>query len=119
VVKADTQTHQIQYQLNPNAVSFIQSYLEKQGPSLQKMKTWAKPYFNLYDQILIANGIPTTLKYLSVIESSLNAGVVSWAGAAGPWQIMPEEAKRLGLKLTPVEGIICRIWRLVIGGGRL
>jgi membrane-bound lytic murein transglycosylase D len=103
VVKADTQTHQIQYQLNPNAVSFIQSYLEKQGPSLQKMKTWAKPYFNLYDQILIANGIPTTLKYLSVIESSLNAGVVSWAGAAGPWQIMPEEAKRLGLKLTPVD----------------
>lgn len=103
VVKADTQAHSTQYQLNPKAVSFIQSYLEKQGPSLQKMKTWAKPYFNLYDQILIANGVPTTLKYLSVIESSLNAEVVSWAGAAGPWQIMPEEAKRLGLKLTPVD----------------
>ena len=103
VVKADTQANATQYQLNPKAVSFIQSYLEKQGPSLQKMKTWAKPYFNLYDQILIANGVPTTLKYLSVIESSLNAEVVSWAGAAGPWQIMPEEAKRLGLKLTPVD----------------
>ena len=103
VVKADTQAHSTQYQLNPKAVSFIQSYLEKQGPSLQKMKTWAKPYFNLYDQILIANGVPTTLKYLSVIESSLNVEVVSWAGAAGPWQIMPEEAKRLGLKLTPVD----------------
>jgi membrane-bound lytic murein transglycosylase D len=103
VVKADTQANTTQYQLNPKAVSFIQSYLEKQGPSLQKMKTWAKPYFNLYDQILIANGVPTTLKYLSVIESSLNAEVVSWAGAAGPWQIMPEEAKRLGLKLTPVD----------------
>lgn len=103
VVKADTQANATQYQLNPKAVSFIQSYLEKQGTSLQKMKTWAKPYFNLYDQILIANGVPTTLKYLSVIESSLNAEVVSWAGAAGPWQIMPEEAKRLGLKLTPVD----------------
>ena len=67
------------------------------------MKTWAKPYFNLYDQILIANGVPTTLKYLSVIESSLDAGVVSWAGAVGPWQIMPEEAKRVGLKLSPVD----------------
>ena len=103
VVKADTQAHSTQYQLNPKAVSFIQSYLEKQGPSLQKMKTWAKPYFNLYDQILIANGVPATLKYLSVIESSLDAGVVSWAGAVGPWQIMPEEAKRLGLKLSPVD----------------
>ena len=77
VVKADTQTNQMQYQLNPKAVSLIQSYMEKQGPALQKMKTWAKPYFNLYDQILIANGVPTTLKYLSVIESSLDAGAVS------------------------------------------
>ena len=99
----NTSTDQLQYQLNPKAVSFIQSYMEKQGPALQKMKTWAKPYFNLYDQILIANGVPTTLKYLSVIESSLDAGVVSWAGAVGPWQIMPEEAQRLGLKLSPVD----------------
>jgi len=102
-VQADTQNTHFQYQLNPKAISFIQSYMEKQGPALQKMKTWAKPYFNLYDQILIANGVPVTLKYLSVIESSLNAGVVSWAGAVGPWQIMPEEAKRLGLKLMPED----------------
>ena len=99
----NTSSDNLQYQLNPKAVNFIQSYMEKQGPALQKMKTWAKPYFNLYDQILIANGVPTTLKYLSVIESSLDAGVVSWAGAVGPWQIMPEEAKRVGLKLSPVD----------------
>jgi membrane-bound lytic murein transglycosylase D len=90
-----------QFQLNPQAVSFIQSYMEKQGPGLLKMKTWAKPYFNLYDLILTNNGVPVELKYLSVIESSLNSNLVSWAGAAGPWQIMPEEAKRLGLKLLP------------------
>ncbi len=92
-----------QFQLNPKAVSFIQAYMEKQGPSLLKMKTWARPYFNLYDQILIANGVPVELKYLSVIESSLNSNIVSWAGAVGPWQIMPEEAKRLGLKLLPTD----------------
>lgn len=90
-----------QFQINPQAVSFIQSYMEKQGPGLLKMKTWAKPYFNLYDLILTNNGVPVELKYLSVIESSLNSNLVSWAGAAGPWQIMPEEAKRLGLKLLP------------------
>lgn len=93
----------IAFQLHPKAISFIQSYMEKQGPALLKMKTWAKPYFNLYDQILIANGVPVQLKYLSVIESSLNAGVVSWAGAAGPWQIMPAEAQALGLKLFPID----------------
>jgi len=92
-----------QFQINPQATSFIQSYMEKQGPGLLKMKTWAKPYFNLYDQVLTNNGIPVELKYLSVIESSLSSNLVSWAGAAGPWQIMPEEAKRLGLKLAPID----------------
>jgi membrane-bound lytic murein transglycosylase D len=88
-------------EMHPKAISFVQSYIEKEGPGLRKMKTWAKPYFNLYDQILIANGIPVEMKYLSVIESHLSSQVVSWAGAAGPWQIMPAEATRLGLKLLP------------------
>jgi len=88
-------------EMHPKAISFVQSYIEKEGAGLRKMKTWAKPYFNLYDEILTANGIPVELKYLSVIESHLSSQVVSWAGAAGPWQIMPEEATRLGLKLLP------------------
>jgi len=88
-------------EMHPKAISFVQSYIEKEGAGLRKMKTWAKPYFNLYDEILTANGIPVELKYLSVIESHLSSQVISWAGAAGPWQIMPAEATRLGLKLLP------------------
>ncbi len=88
-------------EMHPKAISFVQSYMEKEAAGLRKMKTWAKPYFNLYDEILTANGIPVELKYLSVIESHLSSQVVSWAGAAGPWQIMPAEATRLGLKLLP------------------
>lgn len=88
-------------EMHPKAISFVQSYIEKEGAGLRKMKTWAKPYFNLYDEILTANGIPVELKYLSVIESHLSSQAISWAGAAGPWQIMPAEATRLGLKLLP------------------
>jgi membrane-bound lytic murein transglycosylase D len=88
-------------EMHPKAISFVQSYIEKEGAGLRKMKTWAKPYFNLYDEILFANGIPVELKYLSVIESHLSSQAISWAGAAGPWQIMPAEATRLGLKLLP------------------
>ena len=91
------------FELNPKAVSFIQSYMEKQGPELIKMKTWGRPYFNLYDEILTANGIPVELKYLSVIESHLTPNLVSTAGAVGPWQLMPYEATRFGLKLTPTD----------------
>jgi membrane-bound lytic murein transglycosylase D len=92
-----------QFELNKSAVGFIQSYMEKQGPELIKMKTWAKPYFSLSDEILIANGIPVALKYLSVIESHLTPNLTSSAGAVGPWQLMPDEAERLGLKMTPVD----------------
>ena len=91
------------FQLNPKAISFIQSYMDKQGAELTKMKTWAKPYFNLYDEILTANGVPVELKYLSVIESHLSSNLVSWAGAVGPWQLMPDEAAQLGLKTTPID----------------
>lgn len=91
----------LQYELNEKAISFIQTYMDKQGAGLRKMKTWAKPYFNLYDYILESKGVPSQLKYLSVIESHLSSVVTSSAGAVGPWQIMPAEATRLGLKLTP------------------
>lgn len=103
VVKTDVKNNPLQYQINDKAISFIQTYMDKQGSELIKMKSWAKPYFNLYDLILESRGIPTQLKYLSVIESHLSSNVVSSAGAVGPWQIMPDEAQRLGLKLMPVD----------------
>lgn len=85
-------------QLNPQAVSFVQEYTRKQGEELERMKTWGKPYFELYDNVLSSYGIPKEMKYLSVVESHLTPGLKSWAGAVGPWQIMPDEARRLGLR---------------------
>lgn len=85
-------------QLNPRAVSFVQEYIRKQGKELERMKSWGKPYFDLYDNILALYGVPKEMKYLSVIESHLSSGLVSWAGAVGPWQLMNDEAKRFGLR---------------------
>lgn len=88
-----------QSQINPRAISFVEEYIRKQGKSLEKMKVWGKPYFDLYDQILFNYGIPKEMKYLSVIESHLGAGGASWAGAVGPWQLMPGVAKEYGLNV--------------------
>jgi membrane-bound lytic murein transglycosylase D len=87
-------------QLNPKVVSFVEDYIQRYGKSLQKMQDWGRPYFDLYDAILPLNNIPKELKYLSVIESYLKSGIRSRAGAVGPWQIMPTEARRLGLIVT-------------------
>ena len=86
-------------QLSLKAVPFVQEYIRKQGKELEKMKGWGRPYFDVYDNILPRYGVPTELKYLSVIESHLQSGLRSWAGAVGPWQLMDYEAKRFGLRV--------------------
>ena len=90
-------------QLSPKAVPFVQEYIRKQGKELTKMKEWGRPYLDLYDNILTQYGVPKEMKYLSVIESHLRSGLVSWAGAVGPWQLMDYEAKRFGLRVGRID----------------
>jgi membrane-bound lytic murein transglycosylase D len=86
--------------LNPKALIFVQDYMDKNTKDLQTMKTWGKPYFNMIDGILSKYGLPGELKYLAVIESELKPTARSWAGAVGPWQLMPGTARQLGLKVS-------------------
>ncbi len=86
--------------LNPKAVSFVDQYVKKETKEYERMKVWGKPYFDMYDNILTQYGIPKELKYLSVIESNLEKGTVSWAGAVGPWQLMDYEGRRFGLRMS-------------------
>ncbi|HYH14705.1 MAG TPA: lytic transglycosylase domain-containing protein, partial [Flavisolibacter sp.] len=86
--------------LNPQAVSFVQDYMERFSEKLNRMKNWGRPYFDMMEGILGKHGLPAELKYLSVIESDLKASAVSWAGAVGPWQLMPETARLMGLRVS-------------------
>lgn len=90
----------VQFELNSRIVPFVSEYVKKHGPGLEKMKVWGEPYFVIYERILSAHNLPVELKYLSVVESNLKGGCISYAGAVGPWQLMPDEAKRFGLKVT-------------------
>ena len=84
--------------LNPNVVSFVKSFISREGDDYSSMRNWGKSYFSLFDKILSKYDLPCQLKYLAVIESSLQPAMVSTAGAVGPWQIMPDEAKEYGLR---------------------
>lgn len=86
--------------LNPRAVSFVADYMEKNSKDMLDMKSWALPYFNMIDAVMVQHGLPRELKYLAVIESELKSGAKSWAGAVGPWQLMPGTAITLGLKVN-------------------
>jgi membrane-bound lytic murein transglycosylase D len=86
--------------LNPQAVRFVDDYVQKHSSQLIQMKSWGKPYFDMMDGILSRYSLPIELKYLSVIESQLKSFAVSWAGAVGPWQFMPETARGMGLVVS-------------------
>jgi membrane-bound lytic murein transglycosylase D len=87
-------------QLNAEAIGFVQDYIDKYGKTMEAMKSWGKPYFDLMDGILTQHGLPKELKYLAVIESYLQSNVRSWAGAVGPWQLMPATARNFGLRVS-------------------
>ena len=75
----------------------VNTYLHSH--TIQILKN-APRYFHIIEPILKAEGVPNDFKYLAVIESSLNPIAVSYAGAAGIWQLMSATAKELGLEVT-------------------
>ncbi len=58
-------------------------------------------YLPIIEPILARNGVPDDFKYLCMAESGLNPNVVSGAGAAGLWQLMPQVGKAAGLEVAP------------------
>ncbi|MCH5596651.1 lytic transglycosylase domain-containing protein [Niabella ginsengisoli] len=86
--------------LNPQALIFVQDYMERHSDDLKELQTWGKPYFDMMDDVLAKNNIPKQLKYLAVIESNLKASATSWVGAVGPWQFMPATARTMGLHVS-------------------
>ena len=79
--------------------SYIMHYLtrpEKTKRLLSKMVT----YFPLFEKKLLENDVPDALKYLSVVESALNANAVSRVGASGLWQFMPATGLDYGMQIN-------------------
>lgn len=86
--------------LNPMAISFVQNFINRNRKGFLAMKEWARPYFDMMDEVLTQHGLPKELKYLAVIESGLKHNALSYSGAVGPWAFMPAAAKEYGLKMS-------------------
>ena len=87
-------------QLNKNVAPFVKNYIKKNGFFLGKTKKRNAAYFSIMDSVFNQTAIPLELKYLAFIESGLKHNAISWAGAVGPWALMPKAAKQYGLKIS-------------------
>jgi Transglycosylase SLT domain len=79
---------------------FVDAYIKSNDDCLSTIKLRSKRPFAIIDSILELYGIPAELRYLAVIESELKPTAVSRVGARGPWQLMAETARDLGLKVN-------------------
>ena len=86
--------------LNTNALQFVQNYIQLNRNELYTIRQRSRSPFALIDSVFSRYHLPIQLKYLAVIESELKTKATSRVGAVGPWQLMPETAQLLGLKIT-------------------
>lgn len=90
----------IEMPYNPVVRKFIDQYTGRLRRSVAMMLGASNFYTPIFEDALEAYQLPLELKYLPVIESALNPGATSRAGAGGLWQFMPTTGKRYGLEIT-------------------
>ncbi len=90
----------IEMPYNEVVARYIDQYSGRLRRSVSIMLGASNFYTPLFEDALESYQLPLELKYLPVIESALNPGATSRAGAAGLWQFMITTGKQYGLEVT-------------------
>ncbi len=77
---------------NPYVRGYIDYFTVRNPKYTRRMLERKELYFALFERKLSQYGMPTELKYLSVVESALNTKAASHAKAVGLWQFIPQAA---------------------------
>ena len=57
-------------------------------------------YRELFEKVLVREGLPKDLMYVAMVESGFDTGARSRVGAGGIWQFMPGAARAYGLEVS-------------------
>jgi len=79
---------------------YIERYTIDQRKETSRIIGLAKLYFPIFESYLDKYDLPLELKYLSVVESSLNPLAKSSSGAVGLWQFLYNSAGMFDLEIT-------------------
>lgn len=85
---------------NKRIRSFIHLYAVRQRDLTERVLGLSKFYYPIIEQALDKYDIPLEIKHLAVVESALNPGARSRAGAVGLWQFMYWTGKANGLSVN-------------------
>lgn len=84
---------------DPAVQQYFALYTEKNREAFVSGLQRAQSYLPALRERFQAAGLPEELAYLPLVESAFDPTATSAAGAVGIWQIMPETARRFGLRV--------------------
>lgn len=90
----------IEMPFNQVVKSYINKYTKEDRAHVPVLLGLGLYYNPIFEQALEEQGLPLELKYLPMVESSLDPNAVSKHGAAGLWQFMLATAKGLGMEVN-------------------
>ena len=85
---------------NPYVRGYIDYFTIRNPKYTRRMLERQHLYFALFERKLAQYGMPSELKYLSVVESALNTKAASHAKAVGLWQFIPQAAQDYHLAIN-------------------
>jgi membrane-bound lytic murein transglycosylase D len=90
------------FTINKQSKKYVQDYLAnaENVKTLKRIQEISPASFKVIDAVFTKYKLPLELKYLAVIESELKSKALSRVGARGVWQLMPQTARILSLKVT-------------------
>jgi membrane-bound lytic murein transglycosylase D len=96
--RLDSIQRQIPLSYNESVQKYIDIYSSRKD-MMGKMLGLSEYYFPIFETALKAYDVPSELKFLPIIESSMNSHAISRVGATGLWQFMFTTARGYGLNM--------------------
>ncbi|QZT36513.1 transglycosylase SLT domain-containing protein [Halosquirtibacter xylanolyticus] len=85
---------------NGTVKNFVNLYAVRRKRQIANLLQLSEYYFPMFEEVLDRYDMPLELKYLPIIESSLNPRAYSRAGASGLWQFMYHTGKQYKLRIN-------------------
>lgn len=89
----------IQFKYTREVREYIERYSKPGRAGTERILERIPVYFPQFEAKLEEKGLPEELKILAIVESHLNVGAYSKAGAAGLWQLIKGTAKHYDLEV--------------------
>ncbi|UCH13709.1 MAG: transglycosylase SLT domain-containing protein [Bacteroidales bacterium] len=90
----------VELDYNEVVKKYIENYTIKRRKEFAKIIGLADLYFPIFDNMLDKYDLPLELKYLTIVESSLNTNARSKSGAVGLWQFLLNTCKLFDLEVN-------------------